>query len=370
MNGDALMLRYHKIRALAAGTLMASALLAGNAIPAAADTVADFYRGKRIQLIIGYGSGGGYDTYARLLARFISAHIPGNPTIVAQNMPGAGSRNAANWLYNIAPKDGTALGVLSQTTPTDQVLGHSGIRFDVRKFNWIGNMVVVNNIMIMWAATGVKTIEDAKKRVLSIGATGAASPSVLYPSVSNNLFGTKFKIIAGYPGGGHINIAMERGEVDGRGSDSWASMKANSPDWIRLHKVNILFQVGPRREADLPDVVLWRDLGQNDEQKQILDVLSGDVAVGRPVLTPPGVPADRIAALRKAFDDTMKDPNYLEAAKKAHMYLNPMGGEELQGVVGRIVSTPPAIVAKVKAATKIMDLQRLPKGKGGKGKKK
>jgi len=220
----------------------------------------------------------------------------------------------------------------------------------VRNFNWIGNIVAVNNVMIVSAETGVHTIEDAKKRPLAMGASGASSPAALYPSVSNNLFGTRFKIVTGYSGGGDIMIALERRELDGRGSDSWASLKANNLDWIRNKKINILFQVGPRREPELPDVMLWREFGQNDEQRQILDILSGDVAVGRPILTAPGVPADRVRALRKAFDDTLKDPDYLAAAKKANMYLNPIGGEELQGIVNRIVSASPETIEKVKAA--------------------
>jgi len=340
--------------------LAALALLAIGGATGSADEVADFYRGKRVTISIGYGPGGGYDTYAKLFARFFGEHIPGKPTVIAQNMPGAGSRNAANWLYKVAPKDGTALAVLSQTTPTDQALGQPGIQFDVRHFNWIGNMVVVNNIMITWAQSGVRTIADAKKRPIAIGATGASSPSVLYPSVSNNLFGTQFKIVSGYPGGGDIMLALERREVDGRGSDSWASLKANNPDWIRDRKVNILFQIGPRREADLPDPPLWAELAENDEQRQILDVLSGDVAVGRPILTAPDVPAARVRALRKAFDDTLNDPAYREAAGKANMYLNPMGGEELQQIVGRIVSPSPQVIERVKEVVRPRDLQERP----------
>jgi len=340
--------------------LMLAAAFFALATPARADSVADFYRGKRINLVIGFGTGGGYDTYARLLARFIGEHIPGNPGVIAQNMPGAGSRGAANWLYRVAPKDGTVIATLGQGTATDQALGQPGIQFDARRFNWLGNMVVVNNILFVWAATGVKTIEDAKKRPLSIGATGASSPSVLYPQVSNNLLGTKFKSVSGYPGGGDINLAVERGEVDGRGSDSWASIKATNPGWLADKKVNILFQVGPRREADLPDIPLWSELAQNDEQRQILDVLSGDVAVGRPILTAPDVPAERVSALRQAFDETMKDPKFVAAAEQANMYFNPIGGEELQRIVGRILNPSPEVMAKVKNALKPNDLQGLP----------
>jgi tripartite-type tricarboxylate transporter receptor subunit TctC len=331
--------------------LVTAGVLCGFASPGRADDVADFYRGKRVNLVIGYGNGGGYDIYARLLGRFLGDHIPGKPTVLPQNMPGAGSRRAANWLYSAAPRDGTVIACLGQATPTDQALSQPGVQFDARKFNWIGNLVVVNNILFVSATSGVATVEEARKKALSIGATGASSPSVLYPQVSDRLLGTKFNIVAGYPGGGDINLAVERHEVDGRGSDSWASMKSTHPDWLRDHMVNILFQVGPKREIDLPDVPLWSELGSNDDERQVLEILSGDVAVGRPILTAPGVPADRVKALRKAFDDTMADPQFIAAAMQANMYLNPMGGEELQKIVDRIAAPAPKILALIKQAT-------------------
>jgi tripartite-type tricarboxylate transporter receptor subunit TctC len=259
------------------------------------------------------------------------------------------------------------LAVLGQATPADQALGQPGVQFDVRQFNWIGNMVAVNNIMITWHESDVRTIDEAKKKTLAIGATGAASPSVLYPTVANNLFGTQFKIVSGYPGGGDIMIAMERREVDGRGSDSWASLKSNNPSWIKERKVNILFQVGPHREKDLPDPPLLTELAQNEEQKQILEVISGDAAVGRPILTAPDVPADRVRALRKAFDDTIRDPVFQEAAKKANMYFNAINGEELQQIVTRIVSPSPQVIARVKEVILPKNLQTLPGAKKGGG---
>src|SRR5262245_44733631 len=341
---------------------LATAALLASGAPASADAVSDFYAGKRINMVIGYGVGGGYDVYARLLARFLGEHIPGKPTIIPQNMPGAGSRGAANWLARVAPKDGSVLAVLSQGTAIDQALGQPGVQFDARQFNWLGNMVVVNNIMFVSATTGVTTLAQAKDRSLSIGATGASSPSVLYPQVSNNLLGTKFRIVSGYPGGGDINLAVERGEVDGRGSDSWASMKANNPNWLRNKTINILFQVGPKREADMPDVPLWRELAQDGEQRQILDVLSGDVAIGRPILTAPEVPAERVDALRKAFDAVMKDPKFIAAAAQANMYFNPIGGEELQRIVAGILSPSPEVIAKVKDAIAV-DAGQPPPGK-------
>ena len=348
--------------------LLLAALQFGALKPARADDVADFYRGKRVILVVGYGTGGGYDLYARMLGRFLGDHIPGKPTIIPQNMPGAGSRGAANWLYNVAPKDGSVIAILSQTTPTDQALGQPGVQFDVRKFNWIGNMVVVNNILYVAAARGVATIEQAKMKPLAIGATGASSPSVLYPQVSNNLLGTKFRIVSGYVSGGDINIAVERGEVDGRGSDSWASMQTTHPDWLRDHTINILFQIGTKREAGLPDVPLWSELGQTDEQRQVLEILSGDVAVGRPILTAPSVPPERVRALRRAFDETLADPAFIAAASQAHMDFNPIGGEELQDVASRIAGASPQVIATVKEAIKIKDVRQLPadqKPKGG-----
>jgi tripartite-type tricarboxylate transporter receptor subunit TctC len=302
-----------------AGLLSAAALSLGMTAPARADDVADSYRGKRISLVIGYGTGGGYDLYARMLGRFMGDHVPGKPTIIAQNMPGAGSRGAANWLYKVAPpRDGTVIATVSQTTPTDQVLDQPGIQFDVRKLNWIGNMVIANNLLFVFAGSGVTSLEPAKRKPLAIGATGASTPSVLYPQVSNNLLGTKFRIVSGYPSGGDINIALERGEVDGH-VDSWASIKSSHPDWLRGHAVNLLFQVGAKREAELPDVPLWSELGQIDEQRQILEILSGDMAIGRPIVTAPDVPPERVRALRRAFDDTLMDPSFIDAANKAHM---------------------------------------------------
>jgi tripartite-type tricarboxylate transporter receptor subunit TctC len=203
-------------------------------------------------------------------------------------------------------------------------------------------------------------VAQARSKPLAIGATGASSPSVLYPQVSNNLLGTKFRIVSGYVSGGDINIAVERGEVDGRGSDSWASMKSTHPDWLRDRTINILFQIGSRREADLPDVPLWSELGQTDEQRQILDILSGDVTVGRPILTAPEVPADRVRALRRAFDDTLADPAFVEAASKANMELHPIGGEALQEVVGKIAGASPKVIAMIKEAIKNKDVRQSP----------
>jgi tripartite-type tricarboxylate transporter receptor subunit TctC len=351
-------MRNEAVARIGVSAIVVLALMSVSAPAASADAVADFYKGKVLTIVIGYAAGG-FDLYARLLGRFLGKHIPGHPTIIAQNRPGAGSRNAANWLYNIAPPDGTVIATLSQTTPTDQALGEPGIQFNSRNFNWIGNMVVINNILFVNASTGVTTLADATKKVLAIGATGASSPSILYPQVSNNVLGTKFKIVSGYPGSAEINLAMERNEVDGHGSNSWASVKSERPDWVRNHVVNVLFQVGLKRETDLPDVPLWTELAQNDDQRRVLEVLSGFIAVGRPFLTAPNVPADRVKALRQAFDDTMKDPLFVDAARTANMYLNPLGGDELQKVVENIIGQPPTVIAQIKRAVEVRDAEML-----------
>ena len=352
-----------KLSAFAVLSLLGYSLAA--IAPAAAQGTADFYAGKRINVVIGFGAGGGYDQYARVFARHMGEFIPGKPTLVPQAMPGAGSRKAANWLYNVAPKDGTTLAMLGQNTATDQALKAEGVQFDVRKFFWIGNMVVVNNTLAVWHTSGVKTIEEATKKSLNIGGTGAASPSVIYPQVANNLLGTKFKIIAGYPGGGDVNLAMERGELDGRGSNSWASWKSTQADWLKDKKVNILFQVDPKREPDLPDVPLLTELAKTPDQKKVFEVLSADVSVGRPFLTTPGVPADRVAALRKAFDDTSISKSFMADAEKLKMDIAPMSGVELQKIVSDTVEMPDAIIALVKNAIEIRDMEALAPEKGG-----
>jgi tripartite-type tricarboxylate transporter receptor subunit TctC len=224
--------------------------------------------------------------------------------------------------------------------------------------------------LAVWHATGVGTLEEAIGKELAIGATGASSPSVLYPQLANNLFGTRFKIITGYRGGGDINLAMERGEVDGRGSNSWSSWKSTKADWVRDRKINVLFQVGPRREIDLPDVPLLTDFARTAAQRQVLEALSGDVAVGRPMVAPPGVPKERVEALRKAFDATMTDPRFLADAAQQKLDIAPIGGEELQRIVARIVGVSPAVAAMIKDAIAGRDVKGLPvdsKAKGAAG---
>jgi tripartite-type tricarboxylate transporter receptor subunit TctC len=307
---------------------------------AAAQSLADFYKDKNIDLIIGYSPGGSYDAYARLLARHLGAHIPGNPRIVPRNMPGGGSRVAAQYVYNIAPKNGTVLATGDQSLALEQALGTGKIQFNTTKFHWIGNLNADNNTLVTWHTSGVKTIEDARNREVPIGSTGA-DPSSQYPKVMNAILGTQFKIVLGYPGANEINLAMEKGEVAGRGSNSWSSWKATKPDWIRDKKINILVQIGLRKAPDLPDVPLLVDLAGDAEDKAVLKLLSEPVAVGRPFFTTPDLPPERVKVLRDAFDVTVQDPAFRDEARKLNLTLNPSSGAELQQLVAGIVNTLP-----------------------------
>jgi tripartite-type tricarboxylate transporter receptor subunit TctC len=327
------------MRRFALAILALSAVWPGAALSQQA--VEEFYRGRKIDLVIGYSPGGTYDLYARLVARHLGQHIPGKPLIVPRNMPGAGSRTAATFVASIAPRDGSVLATADQSLALQQAAGDKRIKFDTTKFIYIGNPNVENNTTVTWHASGVKTIEDVKRREVTMGATGGSTSSQ-YPKAMNALLGTKFKIILGYPGGNDINLAMERGEVDGRGSNSWASWKATRPHWLAENKINILVQIGLKKAPDLPDVPLLMDLGANAEDRALLRLLSGSTQIGRPIFTTPEVPPERVAALRAAFDAMLRDPAFLQEARKENFDIDPVSGEALQKLVGEIVATPKA----------------------------
>jgi tripartite-type tricarboxylate transporter receptor subunit TctC len=337
-------------------------VLALSAAPALADPVADFYKGKTIQMVIGVSAGGDYDLRARLLARHLSKYIPGHPKIVAQNMLGSGGLVAANWLYNVAPQDGTALLAISSTLPVAQTIGLKGVKFDVRKFHYLINTTDSPNVINSWYTTGITRIEQVMKRELVVAATGRSSGSYYYPSALNAWAGTKFKIVLGYRGGSNANIAMERGEVGGRGSNLWASWKSTRPQWLAEHKIHILVQIGLKRHPELKDVPLMSELVKNDLDKKAMIFMSADTAIARPIVTAPGTPPERVAALRKAFDAVMKDPALLAEAKKVKRDISVTPGIEVQRIASSIVNTDSAVVARAK--TVLVDPNR------GKGKKK
>jgi tripartite-type tricarboxylate transporter receptor subunit TctC len=324
-------------------------LAATTAHGVAQESVEQFYRAKKtIEIVIGFPAGGGYDAYARLVARFMGDHLPGHPAFVAKNMTGAGGLTAATYIHDVAPKDGAALGVTDQSIPLERALGNPSIKFDPGDFNWIGNPSVDNNVVATWSASGVRTIEDARKKEIDIGASGFNASSQ-YPTTLNAIAGTKFKVINGYRGGTEINLAMERGEVSGRGSNSWASWKATRPDWIRDGKIFIIAQIGLERASDLPNVPTLIDLATNGIDRKAMVLLSSPTAIGKPIFAPPGVPKERVAALRAAFDATMKDPAFLAAAAKEHLVISPASGERLQKIVAEIGETPAPVKDRLAA---------------------
>jgi tripartite-type tricarboxylate transporter receptor subunit TctC len=330
--------------------LAALAIVAGTSAVQAQQSVEDFYKGKQMKFIIRSAPGGGFDTYSRLLARHITKHIPGQPTMTPQNMPGAGGIQAANYMGEIAPKDGTHMTMIGQALPMDQALGLTPtFKADLRSFGWIGNIGDSNVLTYVWHTSPTKTMEDAKKRETTLGATGSGDTSSWIPSVYNNVIGTKFKTIDGYKSGSEVKLAMERGEVEGFGSNPYSALMSASPQLVRDKQISILVQVGVRKEKDLPDVPLLSDFGTTAEDKAVLGFISKALAVGRPIGTTPGVPADRLAALRKAFDQTLLDKDFLSDAQKIGAEINPMNGETLQGLIGEVMGAPQDIKDKVKS---------------------
>jgi tripartite-type tricarboxylate transporter receptor subunit TctC len=317
------------------------------AIPAQADPVADFYRGKTIHLIVGTSPGNDYDYRGRIIARHMGRHIPGEPMIVPQNMPGAGGIKAANYIASIAPKDGTVVHVIMTNMMATQAMGIPGVEFDTRQFRWIGNTTSTPNVINSWHTSGITKVEEVKTKELVVGAPKGTA-GVVYPTVLNKLAGMKFKIVTGYPGGNEVNIAMERGEVLGRGSNSWASWKSTKPQWLEEKKIIMLVQVGLKRDPELADVPLLLELVSDDRDRKLMTFISAETAISRALVTTPDVPAERLVALRRAFDATMKDPQFLAEADKAKMDIGPMTGEEAQVIADQIANTPADVVTYAK----------------------
>jgi tripartite-type tricarboxylate transporter receptor subunit TctC len=315
--------------------------------PAAAQ---DFYAGKTITIIVGSATGGSYDLYSRLVARHLGKHIPGNPTVIVQNMPGANSRLMAGYVYEIAPKDGTTLGAPLNTVPLNQMLEPQTTKFNAAEFNWIGAVSSPANVLVTWHTSGVKTLDDAQKKETLIGATTPGTTQEMYPLMANNLFGAKFKVVTGYKASTEINIAMERGEVAGRGANTFLAYRFQNPDWIRDKKINFIFQMTEVRDPLMPDVPTLLEYAKTDEQKKIIAVMVTTETIGRPLLAPPGVPAERVALLRKALTDVVKDSEFLAESEKAQLEISPVPGEKLQAMVKNLVATPSDIVEKYKQA--------------------
>jgi tripartite-type tricarboxylate transporter receptor subunit TctC len=319
------------------------------ATPAFAQTPEEFYKGKQIELAIGYPPAGSNDVYARLLARHLGKHIPGNPTVVPQNRPGAGSFLTLAYVYGVAPKDGTVIGIGAPTAPLDEKLGTQGVRFKAAELNWLGHIDSLINIVFLWHTSPVKTFADALKTEAKLSGTGVGSTVSIYPTVTNNVLGTKFKLVMGYKGSNDAQLAVERGEVEGH-STSWTAVKVAHPDWRPDKKINIIVQYALKKHTELPDVPTVVELAKTDEQRQVLRAVMNATEIGTAFFTTPNTPKDRVEALRRAFDATMKDPEFLAEAQKTHLTVGPLPGEELQQLVAEVAAIKPDILEKVRAA--------------------
>lgn len=320
---------------------------------AAADPVADFYKGKQIKFVIGYPAGSGYDVHARLLARHLARHIPGEPGIVAQNMEGAGSVRVANYVYNIAAKDGLTLGAINRSVPLSPLLGTAEkdqAKFDALQFGWIGSINSSITVGIVWAASGITKFDELLTREVIVSADSPTSDSYVFAHILNNILGTKLKIIPGYSGSNNSYLAMERGEVTGYMGTSYSSLKATRLEWIRDHKVNVLIQVSLTKDPELPGVPLVTSYTKTAAQKQALEVILAPQQMSRPYMTTPGVDPARLKALQDAFMETMKDPAFIADAEKLTIDVDPMNGPAVQALLAKIYRSPPDAVAAAKAA--------------------
>jgi tripartite-type tricarboxylate transporter receptor subunit TctC len=325
---------------------IAGALAFASSTPAHAQDPAAFYKGKNVEIYIGYSVGGAYDIYARTIARHIGRHIPGNPTVIPRNMEGAGSLRLANWLYNVGARDGSVMGTIGRGTPFDPMLGSRSAQFQADKYTWIGSANNEVSICVSWKTSGVATFADVFAKELIVGGTGAAADTDQFPKILNGVLGTRFKVIPGYPGGNDVTLAMERGEVQGRCGWSWSSVLATHKRWVDDKSINILIQLALGKHADLPHVPLAMDYAKSDEHIQIFRLIFARQVMGRPFLAPPGVPTERAAALRRAFDATMTDEAFLADAAKAQLEITPVTGETVEKLVRDIYRTPKALADK------------------------
>ena len=318
--------------------------------PAHAQSVADFYRGKTVQLLIAYTAGGNYDLNARLLARHIGKHIPGNPNVVPQNFVGAAGLRLANFLYNVAPKDGTTIAMLGRGTPMEPLFGNTAAQYDARRYIWLGSISDEVSLCVSWHTSKVKSFDDLLTTPFVVGGQGPASDNDMFALMLRSVFGAKIQLVPGYPGGNEINLAMERGEVDGRCGWSWGSIKTTRATWLAKKQINLVLQIALQRAPDLPGVALVMDRARSDRERKILRLMFSRQQMAWPFATPPDLPQDRVAALRGAFEATMKDPDYRAEALQRKLEVNPMGGAAVNQLIDELYATPPDVVAATKAA--------------------
>lgn len=325
---------------LATTGLVAGSLAALGAAPALAQSPADFYRGKTVTVVVGYAPGGGYDIYSRLLARHLGNHIPGSPGVIVQNMPGAAGVVASNNIYVASPKDGTVIAAVDQNIPMFQLLGGKGVKYDATRFAWLGSMAASNGIAMVWAATGITSLDEAKKREVSMGTTGANDDAYIYARALNALLGTRFRTIQGYSGTSSVNMALEKGEVEAMGRSTYYGFASQRPDWLRDRKVNILVQFGFEKQPEIADVPMLLDLVSEPEARQIASLISMPTSIGYSHWLSPDVPADRLAALRAAYKAALADPPLVDESKQRGIEIKPRTPEEIARIVKAAADTP------------------------------
>jgi tripartite-type tricarboxylate transporter receptor subunit TctC len=328
---------------------VAGALLFCSTWAGQAQQAEPFFARKTITISIGYTAGGSYDLYGRLVARHLGKHIPGQPTVVAQNMPGAGSLKAANYIYEVAPKDGTALGVVVESMALEQALSNPAVQYDAAKFTYVGRVATSNNIFMQWHTSKVQSIEDSKRIESSLAGTGPGSIAETVPRLLNALAGTKFKLVSGYPASTEAMLAMERGEVEGA-SSSWAAVSVGKKEWLREKKIRIILQTAPERTKDIPDAPALPEIGTTEQDKQVYQLYASGSAIGRTVLAPPGLSADHTTILRDAFNAMLKDPDFIADIRRLDVELEPLPGEVIQALTVRTLNVPAAVRERAKIA--------------------
>jgi tripartite-type tricarboxylate transporter receptor subunit TctC len=337
---------------LALLTALAMLACSGAAI---AQSVADFYKGKTVTILVGSDVGGGYDLTARTLAHYLGRHVPGHPNVIVQNKPGASSIGASNYVYEIAPKDGTVIAAVQRPIPFQTLFGDAGVRFDVRKMQWLGSSTNEFGVVVAWHTAPQRTVDDLFKSEMVVGGTGPATDTELFPRAMNHVLGTRFRIVSGYPGQSQIALAMERQEVQGTGNWSFSDIEKGHPDWITDKKIRMLLQLGLTKGASpaLRDVPLVMDITRNQAERQVFEILMGMKALGRPYFVAPGVPQDRTDALRTAFMATMNDPDFLEEAKRVLGPIDPISGADMQAIISNVYALPGAVIATAREAVRI-----------------
>jgi tripartite-type tricarboxylate transporter receptor subunit TctC len=333
---------------LSRNVVVGIAAAVGAAAPVKADAVSDFYKGKTVKIIVGFGVGGGYDIYGRLAAEHYGRFIPGNPTVIVENMPGGGGVRAASYVYSAAPKDGTILSVIVQAIAFESVQGNLPGNIDAGKYNFIGRLTSNVEAQFTWNTSRTKSLEDAKRHEVIVGATGITSPSTIVPRMLNETIGTKFKIVQGYPGTAEAALAMERGEIEGM-MQSLESLQSAKPDWLAEKKINFLWQLALKPHGDFPEVPAVGQLGNTPDEQSMLKLIAGTADIGRSLVAPPDVPAERVAALRAAFQAMVADPQFQASAKTRNANLDPLSGEGLQEIVASAMATPKSVVERTRA---------------------